>query len=151
MNLTSISNQAALSRMMAAQQVSAPPDDSEDDAFEGAVSGTASGTSGNSLTGSATGTLDNQTLQALLSLTQTDPSDEEDAASQTSAGQTQTANAQTSQTQGPQVHHHRHHHGGGMSSTSSSATDSTTDDSGTGIPAPADNGDASDDLAAAIG
>lgn len=149
MNMASISNQMALSRMQAAQQAAAvtpaAPDDSQDDAFESAASGAASGAGGNSLTGSATGTLDNQTLQALLSLTQTDPGDD-DAASQTMAQGTQTPGTQAQAVPG----HHHHRHGGGTPNSSSS-TSAPTDDSGTGIPAPADNGDASDDLAAALG
>ena len=103
MNISSISNQNTLSQMLAAQQASSvagiSSDDTGEDAFETAPSGSASGASGNALTGSATGTLESQTLQALLNLTQTDPSDDSNA-----------------QTQGAKGIIRHHHHGGGMSS-----------------------------------
>ena len=118
--------------MMAAQQTSAVASASTDDdeAFEGAVSGTQSSVSGNNLTGGTTGTLNNQTLQALLNLTQTDPADAQ-------------------QTQGTQPRHHRHH-GGGMHPPANVSNDSSTDPA-TNAAGSTDNNDASDDLTAATG
>jgi hypothetical protein len=138
MNMASISGQAALSQMMAASQAGAASAISsdtseEDDAFETAVSGTSPGAAGTGLAGSTTGTLDNQTLLALLGLTQTDPSD-----------------GSPSQIQGTKAPHHHRHHGGGMSPPTdpSNTTDASNSATATGQP---DNDDASDNLTAATG
>ena len=141
MNTASVSNQAALSQMLAAQQASASAaissDTSDDDAFEGAVSGASPGAACTGLTGSTTGTLDSQTLQALLGLTQTDPPN---------GGTSQT---QAQGTQAPPHHHHRHH-GGGMSPSTGSPGSASTPNSASADGQP-DNGDASENLTAGAG
>lgn len=147
MNTTSISSQNTLAQVWAAQQAGAAAaislDSADDDAFETGAASSSTNVSGTGLTGSTTGTLDSQTLQALLGLAQTDPSDDtsQDSASQ---GQTQ------SQTQATTTHHHHHHHGGmtpDMASNSSSATTTSTDSaSDTSDDSQPANNDASDDL-----
>ena len=87
--------------------------------------------------GSTTGTLDNQTLQALLGLTQTDPSN--GGTSQTQAQGTQT----------PPHHHHRHH-GGGMSPPTGSPGNASTPNGASAGGQP-DNSDASENLTAGAG
>jgi hypothetical protein len=140
MNTTPISTPNTLntlSQTWATQQASAAAAveaDSDDDAFGVSASG-ASGTPSTGLTGSATGTLDSQTMQALLDLVQTDPSDQG-----TSQGQTQATGA------------HHHHHHGGMKPPADPTSDSSTA-SGNADASSADgsqplNNDASDDLAA---
>jgi len=72
-------------------------------------------TTSNSLTGTTGSNLDSNTLQALLDLTQQDPSQQTGSASQ--SGQAGKA-------------HHHHHHGGGMQPPSAPASTPTSSDLG---------------------
>jgi hypothetical protein len=76
---------------------------------------TASGS--NILTGSTIASLDSQTLQALIDLTQQDSSGNDDSDGVGSAGQ-------NGQTQGVPHHHHHHHGGGGAQYADPSSQDS---------------------------
>jgi hypothetical protein len=103
--------QSYLSQLYSTQQAQAVSAVSPDvPAATGAPTTDAS--AGNSLTGTASSTLDSQTLQALLELTQQDPT-----------GPSQ-QNAQTGQAQG--AHHHRHHHGGAAPPAAATSTPATT-------------------------
>ncbi len=81
----------------------------------------------NSLTGSTTASLDSQTLQALLGLTQQDPANSSDPAQSGATGQ-------TGQTQGMHHHHHDHHGGGGMQAQSTDPSASSSSSSATAAP-----------------
>jgi hypothetical protein len=121
----------------------------------GASTTTAGGStdaSSNALTGVSTPTLDSQTLQALMDLTQQDPA-ASDPSSADGSGQASQA-SQGSQAQG--AHHHHRHHGGGMEqaqasdpSPSQTATDTASAADAFGVPtSDADSGE--DPLVAAL-
>ena len=95
--------QSALSQLYSAGQAQAASAVSVDvPADTGGFAPSTAASGSNSLTGTSSSNLDSQTLQALLELTQQDPSATDPSASQ--AGQ-------PGQAQG--AHHHHHHHGGG--------------------------------------
>jgi hypothetical protein len=81
---------------------------------EGCDPSAAGSTTSNGLTGTTGSNLDSQTLQALMDLTQQDPSQQ--ASSSTQSGQAQAAHH----------HHHGHHHGGGGMQASSTTAPATT-------------------------
>ena len=95
------------------------------------------------MTGTGAATLDSQTLQALMDLTQQDPSADPSGTDST---------GQTGQTQG--THHHHHHHGGGTmqaQGTDPSASLTTTASSTDAFGVPTDGSDGSEDpLVAAL-
>ena len=112
--------QSYLSQLYSAQQAQAASAVSvdipaADSAFAPAPTTDASGS--NSLTGASSSNLDSQTLQALLDLTQQDPT----APSQQSGQAGQTSGAH---------HHGHHHHGGGDPTQASSASTTTTASTG---------------------
>jgi hypothetical protein len=115
MSIGSIGGAASLNPLYAASQAQA----CQAMPVDGTTGAAASGS--NALTGSTTASLDSQTLQALLGLTQQDTS---------SSNQDQGGTAsQTDQTQGATPHHHHHHHhgdGGAQSSTDSSSSSSSS-------------------------
>jgi hypothetical protein len=118
--------QSYLSQLFSAQQVQAASAVSVD-APADASTGTSAAPASNSLTGTGSSTLDSQTLQALLDLTQqADPSQQ---------------TGQTGQAQG--THHRHHHHGGGGMSSNVSSTTTTASASDT-LASAAANGVASD-------
>jgi hypothetical protein len=125
MSMGSIGGSCSLSQLYAAQQAQAASAVSVVAPATGAsdsTSGTdASGS--NSLTGNTTASLDSQTLQALMNLTQQDPATGGSPADASS-------NGQTGQTQGLH-HHHRHHHGGGMGQSAGSSSSLSSSTSGT--------------------
>ena len=109
MTVAAVGGASSLSQLYNAQQaqaLSAVTVDSPAASTPDGSTTTSNTDSSNSLTGLTTSNLDSQTLQALLDLTQTDPSNPSSDPSQ--AGQT---TGQTGQAQG--AHHHHHHHGGG--------------------------------------
>jgi hypothetical protein len=121
--------QTALSQIYGAQQAQAAAAVSVD-------SPSATPASANNLTGSTVASLDSQTLQALLGLTQEDPADP--------SAQPGTASQTPGQTQG--AHRHHHHHGGGMQmpqDTTSSAVSVAGDPTASTIADSQDSTDAS--------
>jgi hypothetical protein len=140
MNISSVSQPAQQLTAQQAIAAAAVTDDFFEDAGSQTGAASATGSTSTAATGSSTSVLSNQTLQALLDLTQSDPADQQNSA-----------------TQGAQGTHHHHHHGGGgaqqPSTTSSTATTSDPTasiaelDSGSG----STTGDASDSLATALG
>ena len=125
--------QSYLSQLYSTQQAQAVSAVSPD-VPAGTSTSTTDASASNSLTGTGTSNLDSQTLQALLDLTQQDP---------TQSGQA----SQSGQAQG--AHHHHHHHGGGAqpataSSTSAPAGPTATAAAGTdGVTADAEDADSS--------
>jgi hypothetical protein len=146
---TSTLNQAYLSQQ--AQAVLAQSFDPQTAASTSAVASGSTDASSNALTGTGAATLDSQTLQALMDLTQQDPS--ADPSTTGAAGQSsQTGQTdQTGQAQG--THHHHHHHGGGTMqaqgtdpSASLAATDTASSTDVFGVPTDGNE----DPLAAAL-
>jgi hypothetical protein len=140
MTISSIAAQTSLSALYAASQTSAASQagamaiPGDDDADELAAAGSG-------MTGSTTASLDSQTLQALLGLTQ-----ESDPA-QGAQGQPGASG----------VHHHHHHHGGGQAqqppTASTSATATTSTASATADPSIAESDmadESQDSLASAL-
>ena len=148
MSIGSIGDTSALNQAYLTQQAQAVLAQSFDPQTAASPSTAASGStdpSSNALTGTGAATLDSQTLQALMDLTQQDPST--DPSGTGSTGQT----GQTGQTQG--THHHHHHGGGGMQAqgTDPSASPTATDTSSDAFGVPATGTDDSEDpLAAAL-
>ena len=99
MSISSVGGASALSQLYSAQQAQAAVSvDTPTDSLLSASAG--QGGDSNALTGTTTSNLDSQTLQALLDLTQQDPSSSTDPSQASQTGQMQGA------------HHHHHHHGG---------------------------------------
>jgi hypothetical protein len=148
MSIGSIGGTSALNQAYLTQQAQAVLAQSFDPQTAASPSTAASGStdpSSNALTGTGAATLDSQTLQALMDLTQQDPST--DPSGTGSTGQT----GQTGQTQG--AHHHHHHGGGGMQAqgTDPSASTTATVSSSDAFGVPATGADDSEDpLAAAL-
>ncbi len=150
MSIGSIGGTSALNQAYLTQQAQSVLAQSFDPQTAACPSAAASGNTdpnSNALTGTGAATLDSQTLQALMDLTQQDPST--DPSGTGSTGQT----GQTGQTQG--THHHHHHHGGGAMqaqgtdpSASPTATDTASSDA-FGVPATGTD-DSEDPLAAAL-
>jgi hypothetical protein len=146
---TSALNQAYLSQQ--AQAVLAQSFDPQTAASSSAAASGGTDASSNALTGTGAATLDSQTLQALMDMTQQDPAaDPSGAGSIGQTGQTD----QTGQVGG--AHHHHHHHGGGTmqaqgsgSSASPTATDTVSSTDAFGVPA-TDTDGSEDPLAAAL-
>jgi hypothetical protein len=148
MSIGSIGGTSALDQAYLSQQAQAVLAQSFDPQTAASSPAAASGSTdanSNALTGTGAATLDSQTLQALMDLTQQDPS--ADPSSTGATGQS----SQTGQTQG--AHHHHHHGGGTMQaqgtdpSASPTATASSTD--AFGVPA-TDTDGSEDPLAAAL-
>jgi len=148
MSIGSIGGTSALDQAYLSQQAQAVLAQSFDPQTAASASAAASGStdaSSNALTGTGAATLDSQTLQALMDLTQQDPS--ADPSGTGATGQS----GQSGQTQG--AHHHHHHGGGTMQaqgtgpSASATATVSSTD--AFGVPA-TDTDGSEDPLAAAL-
>jgi hypothetical protein len=109
--------QSYLSQLYSAQQAQAASSVSVDvpaanSAFTSPSTTDASGS--NSLTGTSSSNLDSQTLQALLDLTQQDPTATNPSQQSGQAGQASGA------------HHHGHHHHGGGEATAPSQASSTS-------------------------
>jgi hypothetical protein len=141
---TSALNQAYLSQQ--AQSVLAQSFDPQTTASISATATAGTDPSSNALTGGNASTLDSQTLQALMDLTQQDPAADDSSSAPGQSGQ-------SGQAQG--AHHHHHHHGGGMQaqssdpSTSPTATDTASSTDAFGVAEP--DGDSSESpLAAAL-
>lgn len=95
--------------------------------------------SANALTGVGASTLDSQTLQALMDLTQEDPTADSDPSQAGATGQA------TDQPGG--AHHHHHHHGGGMGQAQATDASAPASTDAFGVPEPDAD---SDPLAAAL-
>jgi len=107
MSIGSIGTTASLSQLYAVGQPQACPAMSVNVLAQSTPDTSTTGVScSNALTGSTTASLDSQTLQGLMGLTQQDPSGSSDPGQ---AGAT-SQSGQTSQG----VHHQHHHHGGWM-------------------------------------
>ncbi|HWY61904.1 MAG TPA: hypothetical protein VNW15_08405 [Rhizomicrobium sp.] len=132
MNISSVAQPI---QQLSAQQASAAAavsDDSGGD-FE-PVAASSTGSAGTGLSGSTTASLSDQTLQALLGLTQNDSSE---------------------QAQGAHHHHHRHHGGGGQQAPAQNAPANAASDPTASIAeldsSTAAGSDDSDSLATALG
>jgi len=141
MSISSVGGASALSRPYSAQQaqaLSAVSVDAPTDSISDAAAIQAG--NGNALTG--TSKLASQTLQALLDLTQQDPSDGTDPSQASQSGQAQGAH-----------HRHGHHHGGGMMQAPSGGppqpSNATADDSGPSLTAAVGAGDENDEASLA--
>ena len=146
MSIGSIGSTSALNQAYLSQQAQAVLAQSFDPQTAASSSAAASGStdaSSNALTGTGAAPLDSQTLQALMDLTQQDPS--ADPSGTDATGQT----GQTGQTQG--AHHHHHHHGGGAMQAQGadpSASTTTTASSTDAFGVPTTGTDDSEDLLA---
>ena len=147
MSIGSIGGASALNQTYLSQQAQSVLAQSFDPQTAASSSAAASGNtdaSSNTLTGIASSALDNQTLQALMDMTQQDPAGDGSNPSSTTTGHAQGAH-----------HHHRHHGGGTMQaqtadpSAASTGTDMASSTDAFGVPSTDTDGSA-DSLAAAL-
>jgi hypothetical protein len=129
MSIGSIGGTSSLNQLWAAQAAQTASAVSPDGLTQGTSDTTsATGTCGtNALTGSTTASLDSQTLQALMDLTQQDPTQQNSGPDPSQAGST----GQAGQTQGASHHHHHHHRGGGMQASTDPSSDPSSSSSTT--------------------
>jgi hypothetical protein len=120
--------QSYLSQLYSTQQTQAASAVSVDAAAANSVFSSAStldASAGNSLSGTSSSTLDSQTLQALLDLTQQDPTGTDPSQQ----------GGQTGQATG--AHHHHHHHGSGAASSTQTPSSPATTTTGAASPSAA--------------
>ncbi len=150
---TSSLNQAYLSQQ--AQSVLAASFDPQRTAASTSAAATGSmDASSNTLTGVNTPTLDSQTLQALMDLTQQDPAAASDPSSTDGSGQASQGSQSSQSGQAQGAHHRHHHHGAGQAqasdpSPSQTAADATSSTDAFGVSSPDADGD-EDPLAQAL-